>query len=88
MATGQFAPVLHIQSSASDGWQRASFPMIQLTHAVQVVSEPGEQGLETAPMWVSNQKIAKALFNISTLLDMRQANHYRITAYRSAAPRN
>lgn len=59
--------------------------MFQFTQSVQFVSEPGEQGADTAPMRVSNQKIAEVLFNIATLLDMQQANPYRILAYRSAA---
>jgi DNA polymerase (family 10) len=59
--------------------------MFQFTQSVRFVSEPGEQGAESLPMRVSNQKIAEALFNIATLLDMQQANPYRIAAYRRAA---
>lgn len=59
--------------------------MFQFTQSVQFVAEPGEQGAETLPVRVSNQKIAEALFNIATLLDMQQANPYRIAAYRRAA---
>lgn len=59
--------------------------MFQFTQSVQLVSEPGEQGADTLPMRVSNQKIAEALFNIATLLEMQQANPYRIAAYRTAA---
>lgn len=59
--------------------------MFQFTQSVQFVSEPDEQGAITLPMRVSNQKIAEALFNIATLLEMQQANPYRIAAYRTAA---
>ncbi len=59
--------------------------MFQFTQSVQFVSEPGEQGADTLPMRVSNHKIAEALFNIATLLEMQQANPYRIAAYRTAA---
>lgn len=59
--------------------------MFQFTQSVQFVSEPGEQGVETLPMRVGNQKIAEVLFNIATLLEMQQANPYRIAAYRTAA---
>lgn len=59
--------------------------MFQFTQSVRFVSEPGEQGAEMLPMRVSNQKIAEALFNIATLLDMQRANPYRIAAYRRAA---
>lgn len=59
--------------------------MFQFTQSVRFVSEPGEQDAESLPMRVSNQKIAEALFNIATLLDMQQANPYRIAAYRRAA---
>lgn len=59
--------------------------MFQFTQSVRFVSEPGEPGAETLPMRVSNHKIAEALFNIATLLEMQQANPYRIAAYRRAA---
>lgn len=59
--------------------------MFQFTQSVQFVSEPNEQGAETLPMRVSNHKIAEVLFNIATLLEMQQANPYRIAAYRRAA---
>ncbi len=55
--------------------------MFQFSQSVQLVADPGE----TLPMRVSNQKIAEALFNIATLLEMQQANPYRIAAYRRAA---
>ena len=63
----------------------AGMPMFQFTQSVQFVTDPGEQGAETLPMRASNQKIAEALFNIATLLEMQQANPYRIAAYRAAA---
>jgi hypothetical protein len=50
--------------------------MFQFSQSVQLVADPGE----TLPMRVSNQKIAEALFNIATLLEMQQANPYRIAA--------
>ncbi len=61
--------------------------MFQFTQSVRFVSEPGEpaSGAETLPMRVSNHKIAEVLFNIATLLEMQQANPYRIAAYRRAA---
>jgi DNA polymerase/3'-5' exonuclease PolX len=55
--------------------------MFQFSQSVQLVADPGE----TLPMRVGNQKIAEALFNIATLLEMQQANPYRIAAYRRAA---
>jgi DNA polymerase (family 10) len=58
--------------------------MFQFTQSVQLVAEPGED-VATLPVKVSNQKIAEVLFNIATLLDMQDANPYRIAAYRSAA---
>ncbi|HZC06737.1 MAG TPA: helix-hairpin-helix domain-containing protein [Ktedonobacterales bacterium] len=57
--------------------------MFQFTQSVQFTADPGEQ--EALPIRVSNQKIAEVLFNIATLLDMQQANPYRIAAYRRAA---
>jgi DNA polymerase (family 10) len=59
--------------------------MFQFTQSVEFVSEQGEHGAETLPMRVSNSKIAEVLFNIATLLEMQQANPYRIAAYRTAA---
>jgi DNA polymerase (family 10) len=58
--------------------------MFQFTQSVQLVAEPGEDP-KTLPVKVSNQKIAEVLFNIATLLEMQEANPYRIAAYRSAA---
>lgn len=59
--------------------------MFQFTQSVQFVSGPNEPDAETLPMRVSNHKIAEVLFNIATLLEMQQANPYRIAAYRRAA---
>ncbi len=59
--------------------------MFQFTQSVQLVSDLGETGAETLPIRVSNQKIAEVLFNIATLLEMQEANPYRIAAYRRAA---
>lgn len=55
--------------------------MFQFSQSVQFVAAPDEP----LPMRVNNQKIAEALFNIATLLEMQQANPYRIRAYRRAA---
>lgn len=59
--------------------------MFQFTQSVQYVADPGETGAGTLPMRVSNHKIAEILFNIATLLEMQEANPYRIAAYRNAA---
>lgn len=59
--------------------------MFQFTQSVQLVPEPGESVDELLPARVTNQRIAEVLFNIATILDMQQANPYRIQAYRNAA---
>ena len=59
--------------------------MFQFTQSVQYVADPGENGAGPLPMRISNARIAEALFNIATLLEMQEANPYRIAAYRSAA---
>jgi DNA polymerase/3'-5' exonuclease PolX len=59
--------------------------MFQFTQSVQYVADPGEQGAGALPMRMSNHKIAEILFNIATLLEMQEANPYRIAAYRNAA---
>lgn len=59
--------------------------MFQFTQSVQLVADPGETIDELLPARVSNQKIAEVLFNIATILEMQQANPYRIEAYRNAA---
>lgn len=59
--------------------------MFQFTQTVQLVSEPGEEGRTPVRARVSNAQVAEVLFNIATLLDMQQANPYRIAAYRNAA---
>ena len=59
--------------------------MFQFTQSVRIVPEPGEQVDELRPAQVSNQRVAEVLFNIATLLEMQQANPYRIQAYRNAA---
>lgn len=74
-----------MRSSAHGDREIVRYPVFQFTQSVQLVSEPGEQGSDTRPTRVSNQKIAEALFNIATLLEMQQANPYRIAAYRRAA---
>lgn len=59
--------------------------MFQFTQSVQLVADPGEKTDDLLPARVSNQKIAEVLFNIATILEMQQANPYRIEAYRNAA---
>ncbi len=59
--------------------------MFQFTQSVQFVPEPGESVEELLPARVTNQRIAEVLFNIATILEMQQANPYRIQAYRNAA---
>ncbi len=55
--------------------------MLHLTQSINVVSGTAEQ--VTPP--ISNRQIAEVLFNIATILQMQQANPYRIEAYRNAA---
>ena len=61
--------------------------MFQFAQTVQLVSEQGEPVTVGTPQLarVSNQQVAEVLFNIATLLEMQQANPYRIAAYRTAA---
>lgn len=59
--------------------------MFQFTQSVQLVADPGDKIDALLPAHVSNQKIAEVLFNIATILEMQQANPYRIEAYRNAA---
>jgi DNA polymerase (family 10) len=59
--------------------------MFQFTQSVHIVPEPGEQVEHQLPAQVSNQRVAEVLFNIATILEMQQANSYRIQAYRNAA---
>jgi DNA polymerase/3'-5' exonuclease PolX len=56
--------------------------MFAFTQTVQFLSEDGAE-LPQAP--VTNQQVAEVLFNIATLLEMQQANPYRIQAYRNGA---
>jgi DNA polymerase (family 10) len=56
--------------------------MFAFTQTVQFLSEDGA-ALPQAP--VANQQVAEVLFNIATLLEMQQANPYRIQAYRNGA---
>jgi DNA polymerase/3'-5' exonuclease PolX len=59
--------------------------MFQFTQIVELLPDPGESEAEVTPTRVSNQRVAEVLFNIATLLEMQQANPYRIAAYRNAA---
>jgi DNA polymerase (family 10) len=49
------------------------------------MADPGERIEDVLPARVSNARIAEVLFNIATILEMQQANPYRIAAYRNAA---
>ena len=59
--------------------------MFQLTQEVRLLSNAGELAPSEAPRQPSNQEVAEVLFNIATLLQMQNANPYRIEAYRNAA---
>ncbi|MFI5271771.1 MAG: helix-hairpin-helix domain-containing protein [Ktedonobacterales bacterium] len=59
--------------------------MFQFTQSVQLMPDPGERIEDLLPAQASNQKIAEVLFNIATILEMQQANPYRVQAYRQAA---
>lgn len=59
--------------------------MFQFTQTVQLVPDPGEEPRTPMQIRVSNAQVAEVLFNIATLLDMQQANPYRVAAYRNAA---
>jgi DNA polymerase/3'-5' exonuclease PolX len=59
--------------------------MFQFTQRVQLMADPGERIEDLLPANVSNARVAEVLFNIATILEMQQANPYRITAYRNAA---
>jgi DNA polymerase/3'-5' exonuclease PolX len=59
--------------------------MFQFTQTVQLVPDPGEEIKAPLQTRVSNAQVAEVLFNIATLLEMQQANPYRIAAYRNAA---
>jgi DNA polymerase (family 10) len=59
--------------------------MFQFTQTVQLVPEPGEETKTPMQTRVSNAQVVEVLFNIATLLEMQQANPYRIAAYRNAA---
>ncbi len=59
--------------------------MFQLTQEVHLLAADGEQAPIEAPRQPSNQEVAEVLFNLATLLQMQNANPYRIEAYRNAA---
>lgn len=58
--------------------------MFQFTQMVQLLADPGQDDRSPA-IRVANPKVAEVLFNIATLLEMQQANPYRVEAYRNAA---
>lgn len=60
--------------------------MFEFIQSVQLVAESGDP-TTLQPGRVSNKQIAEVLHNIATLLEMQQANPYRIAAYRNAANR-
>jgi DNA polymerase/3'-5' exonuclease PolX len=72
----------HGASSMRDSRRKGQVSMFAFTQTVQFLSEDGA-ALPQAP--VTNQQVAEVLFNIATLLEMQQANPYRIQAYRNAA---
>jgi DNA polymerase/3'-5' exonuclease PolX len=59
--------------------------MFSFTQTVQFIPDPGQETEGTPPDKVTNRQVAEVLFNIATLLEMQQANPYRIQAYRNAA---
>jgi DNA polymerase (family 10) len=59
--------------------------MFQFSQTVELVPDPGRESDGPAAGHVSNPQIADVLFNIATLLEMQQANPYRVAAYRNAA---
>jgi DNA polymerase/3'-5' exonuclease PolX len=59
--------------------------MFQFSQTVELVPDPGRESEGPAAGHVSNPQIADVLFNIATLLEMQQANPYRVAAYRNAA---
>jgi DNA polymerase (family 10) len=59
--------------------------MFQFSQTVELVPDPGRESEGPAAGHVSNAQIADVLFNIATLLEMQQANPYRVAAYRNAA---
>jgi DNA polymerase (family 10) len=59
--------------------------MFQLTQEVRLVADVAPASQSEAPRPASNQEVAEVLFNIATLLQMQNANPYRIEAYRNAA---
>jgi DNA polymerase/3'-5' exonuclease PolX len=59
--------------------------MFQLTQEVRLLADTGEPDRSEAPRQPSNQEMAEVLFNVATLLQMQNANPYRIEAYRNAA---
>jgi DNA polymerase (family 10) len=59
--------------------------MFQLTQEVRLLADVAPAGQSEPPRPTSNQEVAEVLFNIATLLQMQNANPYRIEAYRNAA---
>jgi len=59
--------------------------MFSFTQTVQFIPDPSQENDGTMPEKVTNRQVAEVLFNIATLLEMQQANPYRIQAYRNAA---
>ena len=63
--------------------------MFQFTQSVQLIPNPSQIPTSEItlpqPGRVTNAQVAEVLFNIATILEMQQANPYRVTAYRNAA---
>jgi len=73
------------QSNKPSASESAGTPMFQFTQTVQLIAEQEATQPETLRARITNPQIAEVLFNIATLLEMQQANPYRIAAYRNAA---
>jgi DNA polymerase/3'-5' exonuclease PolX len=59
--------------------------MFQFTQTVQLIAEQESTPTSVLLARITNPRIAEVLFNIATLLEMQQANPYRVAAYRNAA---
>lgn len=67
------------------GSESAGDMVFQFTQSIQLLPDPGQDVTLPEPGRVTNAQVAEVLFNIATLLEMQQANPYRIAAYRNAA---
>src|SRR5215467_11969170 len=74
----------HVASVTRDRKNRRQ-AMFSFTQTVQFIPDPNQESDGVMPDKVTNRQVAEVLFNIATLLEMQQANPYRIQAYRNAA---